>query len=44
VSVPATTGERLIGPFPADLAQVSDGLVAITYSGVTSLTVAAITL
>jgi hypothetical protein len=44
VSVPATTGERLIGPFPADLAQVSDGLVSITYSGVTSLTVAAITL
>lgn len=44
VSVPATTGERLIGPFPADLADPADGLVAITYSGVTSLTVAAITL
>lgn len=44
ISVPATTGERLIGPFPADLADPADGLVAITYSGVTSLTVAAITL
>lgn len=44
VVVPATTGERLIGPFPAILADPTDGLVAITYSGVTSLTVAAITL
>jgi hypothetical protein len=44
VAVPATTGERLIGPFPADLADPADGLVAITYSGVTSLTVAAVTL
>jgi hypothetical protein len=44
VSVPATTGERIIGPFPADLADPADGLVAITYSGVTSLTVTAITL
>jgi hypothetical protein len=42
VSVPATTGERIIGPFPSDLADPADGLVAITYSGVTSLTVAAI--
>lgn len=42
VVVPATTGERIIGPFPADLADPTDGLVAITYSGVTSLTVAAI--
>lgn len=44
ISVPATTGERIIGPFPADLANPSDGLVAITYSGVTSVTIAAITL
>jgi hypothetical protein len=44
IAVPATTGERLIGPFPSDLADPTDGLVAITYSGVTSLTVAPITL
>lgn len=44
IAVPATTGERLIGPFPANLADPADGLVAITYSGVTTLTVAAITL
>lgn len=43
VAIPAGA-ERIIGPFPADLANSSDGLVAITYSGVTSLTVAAITL
>lgn len=44
VSVPATTGERIIGPLTAAMADPADGLVAITYSGVTSLTVAAITL
>lgn len=44
ISVPATTGERIIGPFPADMADPADGLVAITYSGVTTVTVAAITL
>jgi hypothetical protein len=43
VAVP-NGGERIIGPFPAVLGQVSDGLVAITYSAVTSVTVAAITL
>jgi hypothetical protein len=42
VAIPA--GEsRLIGPFPSDLAG-TDGLVAITYSGVTSLTVTGITI
>lgn len=34
---------KLIGPFPQDLADPADGLVALTYSGVTSVTVAAIT-
>ncbi len=43
VTVPAGA-DRVIGPFPADLADPSDGLVAVTYSGVTSVTVAAITL
>lgn len=41
VSVPAA-GERLIGPLPPDrYAAVTDGLVAVTYSGVTSLTIGA---
>lgn len=45
VSVPPTTGERLIGPFPAQFfAQADDGLADITYSGVTNLTVAAVRL
>lgn len=40
VSVPATTGDRLIGPFPADAyADPATGLANVTYSGVTSLTV-----
>lgn len=43
VSVPATTGERKIGPFPyetfADPA--NQGRAAITYSAVTSVTVGA---
>lgn len=42
VSVPATTGERLIGPLDRKLADPSTGVVNITYSGVTSLTVAAV--
>lgn len=39
----AAGAEKIIGPLPADLAG-TDGLVEATYSGVTSLTVAAITL
>lgn len=38
VSVPAA-GERLIGPIGARYANPADGLAAITYSGVTSLTI-----
>lgn len=45
VSVPATTGDRMIGPFPAQTyADPADGLADITYSGVTSLTVAVLKL
>lgn len=45
VSVPATTGERMIGPFPyTHFAAAADGLADITYSGVTSVTIAAVTL
>ena len=41
VSVPATTGERKIGPLPGSLfADPATGVGNITYSGVTSLTVA----
>jgi len=46
VSVPATTGDRMIGPFPLALfANSADSnLASITYSGVTSLTIAAVKL
>jgi hypothetical protein len=44
VSVPAGT-TRYIGPFPAEhFAQADDGLADITYSGATSVTVAAVRL
>ncbi len=43
VSVPATTGDRMIGPLSGSLfAAAATGLGSITYSGVTSLTVAII--
>jgi hypothetical protein len=43
-SVPATTGDVLAGPFPAEeyADPANSGLTTITYSGVTSLTIAAI--
>lgn len=41
VSVPNAQA-RLIGPFGSDLADPADGYVAVTYSGVTSVTVSAI--
>jgi len=48
VSVPATTGERWIGPFPAeyyaDPANTVPGNCGVTYSGVTSVTVAVVSL
>lgn len=41
VSVPATTGDRMIGPLPGSLfTDPATGVGNITYSGVTSLTVA----
>lgn len=43
VSVPATTGDRMIGPLSRqNFARSSDGLGEITYSGVTSVTVAVV--
>ncbi|MGW4505691.1 hypothetical protein ACWENO_13730 [Streptomyces sp. NPDC004436] len=41
VTVPATTGDKLIGPITSDLfAGASDGTCAITYSSTTNVTVA----
>ncbi|MET9479879.1 hypothetical protein [Streptomyces sp. NPDC006638] len=43
VTVPATSGEKLIGPITADLfAGAVDGLCAVTYSSTTSVTAAAL--
>lgn len=41
VSVGATTGDKMAGPFPPDLFNDSSNYVQVTYSGVTSLTVGA---
>ncbi|MFJ6579243.1 hypothetical protein ACIQMY_25190 [Streptomyces sp. NPDC091368] len=41
VTVPATTGDKLIGPITPDLfAGASDGTCAVTYSSTTNVTVA----
>jgi hypothetical protein len=43
VTVPATTGDKMIGPIPAELfASSADGTCAVTYSSTTSVTVALI--
>lgn len=43
VSVPATTGERMVGPITPELfAGAADGLAAIGYSSNTNVTVAAL--
>lgn len=45
IAVPLTTGDKMIGPFPAEFyADVTTGLASITYSGVTGLTIAAVQL
>lgn len=45
ISVPATTGDRMIGPFPADeYADPVTGLASISYSAATSVTVGAFAL
>lgn len=41
VTVPATTGDKMIGPFPRDVYNDSDGKVSVTFSNITGLTVAA---
>jgi predicted NAD/FAD-dependent oxidoreductase len=43
ITVPATTGDMMIGPITKDLfAGLSDGLAAVAYSSTTSVTVAAV--
>ena len=45
VSIDATTGDTMMGPYPAaEFAAAADGLAAITYSGVTNLVIAAVRL
>lgn len=42
VAVPVTTGHRMIGPFARGRFNDANGRVQVTYSGVTTFTVAAI--
>lgn len=43
ITVPATTGDMMIGPIVSDLfAGATDGLAAVTYSSTTSVTAAVI--
>ena len=44
VTVPATTGDRVVGPFPQTRFNDGDGFLTWTYSAVTSVTVGAFTL
>lgn len=45
VTVPATTGDRMIGPLPGSLvARASDGLADVTHSFITSVTCAVLEL
>lgn len=44
VTVPATTGERMIGPFPTDDYNQPSGTVHVNFSAVTTVTCAAIVL
>lgn len=41
VTIPATTGDKMIGPFDPAIFNQSTGRVAVTYSAVTSVTVGA---
>jgi len=42
VTIPATTGERLIGPLDRRLADPTTGLITVTIADVTGITVAAV--
>lgn len=41
VTIPATTGDKVIGPFDTAIFNQTTGRVAVTYSGVTTVTVGA---
>lgn len=42
VIIPATTGDKMLGPFPANTYNQVDGDVYVDYSSVTTVTVAAL--
>ncbi len=42
VTIPATTGDKMIGPFNPDNFQASDGLVTVAFSEITGLSVAVV--
>jgi len=44
VTVPLTSGDKMIGPFPPEVFNDAQGRVLVTYASVTSLTVAAVRL
>ena len=44
ISIPATTGEKIIGPFPSAYINSSNGTVSLSWSSSTSVTFAALTL
>jgi hypothetical protein len=44
ISVPATTGDKMIGPFPPSIYNDADGILEFTSDEVTGLTVAAVRL
>ena len=44
VTVPATTGDKMIGPLPNSLASSSTGLITVNYSATTSVTAALISM
>lgn len=44
VTVPATTGERWIGPFKSDMVDPTSKVITVTHSFTTSVTVALVTL
>lgn len=43
VSIPATTGDKIIGPFPPALYNQADGLVYVDFASVTGVTAACFT-
>lgn len=44
IAIPASTGDKMIGPFAPDLYNDANGLVSVTFSEVTGLSVAVVRL